>query len=153
MKLAVRSIAQALVLLVIAVCIGMSVNALSSEPLPLLRTPVDEIEEPWPVISGEEVLQHVNEGTAIIIDARKAEDYALGSIVGSINIPFDEFDSYFSDIGPSLPRDFLIVVYCGGGLCTDSHEILQRLEELGFEELALYKNGWEEWVKEGYPTQ
>lgn len=148
-----KIVLQAAALAVASVMIGFSVNALSPEPLPLLRQPAAAEDEPWPVVDGEEVLEHVNNGTAILIDARPAEDYARGHIPGALNLPFNEFDAYFSELGGGLPLEELYIVYCSGGQCDDSHEVLKQMEAYGFTQLRLYKLGWEEWFKKGLPRE
>ena len=50
-----------------------------------------------------------------------------------------------------LPREMLYVVYCDGEACNESIHALIQLHEFGFEELALYKTGWLDWVDNDYP--
>lgn len=146
-----RLIFQAAALSAVSVAIGLAVNAASPEPLPLLRQPVLDEYEPWPVVEGEAVLAHVNNGTAILIDARPVEDYQRGAIPGAINLPYNDFQAYFTEMSEALPLEELYIVYCSGGNCDDSHEVLTQLEAFGFEQLMLYKLGWEEWYKKDFP--
>ena len=59
----------------------------------------------------------------IFIDAREEEDFKLGHIKGSINLPFDVDNNYKFDLVDSLLNeisynDKSLVVYCGGNGCT-----------------------------------
>lgn len=148
-----RIFLQAAALVVASVIIGFSVNALSSETLPLLRQPAAPEDGPWLVIDGDEVLEHVNNGTAILIDARPTEDFDRGRIPGALNLPYNEFETYFAELGGGLPKEELYIVYCSGGHCDDSHEVLKQMEAYGFTQLRLYKLGWEEWFKKGWPRE
>ncbi len=148
-----QSLFQAAALAAVSVAVGLAVNATAPEPLSLVRQPALDENEPWPVVGGAEVLEHVNMGSAILIDARPVQDYERGAILGAINLPYNEFDAYFVDLSEVLPKEELYIVYCSGGNCDDSHEVLTQLEGFGFENLMLYKLGWEEWYKNGYPRQ
>ncbi|MBI1389645.1 MAG: hypothetical protein GC154_14500 [bacterium] len=153
MKVLSGTFSQAAAILAAALLLGLAVNQASDAPLPLIRQPALAEDLPWPVVTGAEVLEFVNQGAAIIIDARPAEDYALGHIPGAINLPFNEFDAYFEELGPSLPKDFPIVVYCGGGNCDDSHEVLYQLQARNFQDLSIYTEGWREWSQGDFPTE
>ncbi len=146
---------QTLLILVIGIGIGFLVNATSSDPLPLVREEVtqQEIEERWETAAAEEVFQHFEEGTAIIIDARDPNEYDAGHIPGSINLPETGFLEAFQEYGESLPREIPLIVYCQGGDCDQSHAVLEQLESFGFEELILYQEGWNGWKEKGYPTE
>ncbi|MDP8243636.1 MAG: rhodanese-like domain-containing protein [Candidatus Hinthialibacter antarcticus] len=148
-----RILFQAALLAAVSVAIGLAVNAMSSGPLPLLRQPVLDEDEPWPVVDGDAVFEHFNNGTAIMIDARPVEDYERGHIPGAINLPYNDFENYFAELSATLPLEELYIVYCSGGNCDDSHEVLTQMEAFGFEQLMLYKPGWEEWFKNDFPRE
>lgn len=144
---------QSLFILFIGSLIGLGVNAISDPSLPLIRKPLPPAEELWTVISAEEVEQRVNEGTAIVVDARDPNEYEIGHIPGSLNLPAKDFMQAFTEVGEALPRDFAMIVYCQGGACDQSHEVLEQLEVYGFQELLLYQDGWEDWKSRGLPTE
>lgn len=147
-----RFLTQSIGIIVISSIVGLLVNAVSSPSLPLIRPP-DEREEKWTIIPGEEVLQHLQDGSAIFVDARDAKYYNEGHIPSAINLPATSFGEAFAEMGDSLPREFLIIVYCQGGACDESHDVLDHLELLDFQELALYKGGWMEWEQNGHPAE
>ena len=47
--------------------------------------------------------------------------------------------------GTLLPRETLIIIYCGGGECEESNEVFQFLieSEYSAENLRIFKPGWE----------
>lgn len=153
MKDIIRVLWQAIVLFAIAIVIGFAVNAMSDDPLPLIAEPKVFDEEKYPVVDAETVKNHIENGTAIIIDARDPNEYEEGHIQGALNLPASSFNDYFREIGEGLPRDFPIVVYCQGGLCDQSHIVLYQLEQIGFMDLHIYQEGWLDWVEHNFPTE
>lgn len=68
------------------------------------------IENKVSTVSYREIINR-NKDT-LIIDVRTEEEYKLGNIEGSINIPLDELRERINQI----PKDQTIIVYCGTGL-------------------------------------
>ena len=63
-------------------------------------------------LSPGELEQMQLEGKPItIIDVRKPEAYKAGHVPGAINIPVAKI----KENPPDLPKDQLLVTYCGGG--------------------------------------
>jgi len=52
-----------------------------------------------------------NDNTMLIVDIRKAEDYAKGHIKGAVNVPFAKVNEYLD----KLPADKELIVYCYTG--------------------------------------
>lgn len=85
------------------------------------------------------------------IDARDQDIFEEGSIKGSINIPFNDFDpSYVEDYGIDL--DVLYVIFCDGGECTLGADLAEVLFDLGYERLLLYEGGYPEWEENQDPV-
>lgn len=78
--------------------------------------PVAEPAQVQPM-TGDEVVAILNDpqrlSQSLIIDVRKADDYAKGHIAGSINISLDEFESKLSELEGHKGKD--IVLYCNSG--------------------------------------
>lgn len=150
-----RSVLQAFILLVISAGLGFALNQIGADSPPQ-NQPAEPGQtastEPWIQLQGEAVLQHLNEGTGIIIDARDPADYEAGHILGAMNVPESNFEQEFAELRTMLPKDQLYIVYCSGGACSQSHEVLARMHELGFEKLAIYEGGWQDWQENGFPT-
>jgi len=146
-----RAAAQSVILILFGAVIGAAVNALSSQPIPWIRPPKSV--EKWPVVDAQTVYQHIQDGSAILIDARDANEFEAGHLPGAINIPASEFHASFQEYTNTLPRDIPLIVYCQGGECDQSHEVIQQLKALGFSELNLFQGGWREWEKEQRPIE
>ncbi len=148
----IRTIQQTFTILALSVVMGMAINALSRDPLPLIRPP-DEREGKWPVLTADEVMQRIEEGSALAIDARDAKYFEEGHIPGAINLPASTFGETFAETGDTLPRDFPLIVYCQGGPCDESFDVLEHLEVLEFQSLHIYKGGWLEWEEKKLPVE
>ncbi|WP_206810726.1 rhodanese-like domain-containing protein [Paradesulfitobacterium ferrireducens] len=75
-----------------------------------------------------------------LVDIRKPEDFAVGHILGAVNIPFNEMGQRFD----SLPKDKEIIVYCYSG--QTSGQAIAVLQMNGFNALSLL-GGFPEWSK------
>ncbi|MDR0927989.1 MAG: rhodanese-like domain-containing protein [Ignavibacteria bacterium] len=101
-----------------------------------------------PSVTLEQMKRIVSEygsGKFIIIDARRPENYAKSHIGDAIHIfPGDEETAVIEQI-LQLPKDKHIIVYCDGGACELSHDLVALLENFGYTKLFIFEGGWEEW--------
>ncbi|MDY0150743.1 MAG: FAD-dependent oxidoreductase [Candidatus Cloacimonas sp.] len=81
-------------------------------------------------------IRKVNLQDTVLIDVRTSEEYALGSIEGSLNIPVDEMRSRLSEI----PKDKKIILFCGTG--HRSYFAYRILAQSGFNELRNLSGGY-----------
>jgi len=76
----------------------------------------------------------------LLIDLRKAEDYAAGHLMGAINIPYAQLEEWIE----RLPR-VLIILYDEDGSLSD--QAAQTLEQAGFYEARSLFGGFDEWAR------
>ncbi|WP_347957436.1 ArsR/SmtB family transcription factor [Gordonia aichiensis] len=81
---------------------------------------------------------------ALVLDVRRAEEYAAGHFGGAVSIPADELPDRWRE----LPDDRPVVIYCRGELCRLARTSAQWLRERGFDATAL-ADGVLEWRAEG----
>ena len=91
-------------------------------------------------------------GSALFVDVRSREMFAVGHIPGAVSLPIGEFDTLVEAFAEEVPRDKPIVTYCSGRLCQDSHTAAQLLMERGFENVVVYIDGFPGWMENGYPV-
>lgn len=103
-------------------------------------------------ISYEQVMKLLaRPGTATFIDARKKEEHEKGAFSNSLNIDVLQFQAnpqYRDDcmrLLYSLPKDKIVVAYCGGGNCELSHELCDIMIPMGFTKVFIYLGGWNEY--------
>ena len=82
-----------------------------------------------------------------IIDVRAAEDYAVGHIPGSINLPRDKWETY-----ECLQQEKKNIVYCYSGVCHLASEAGLFFAEHGYPVMEL-DGGFEEWTKHDFPVE
>lgn len=98
-------------------------------------------------ISYKQVIKLLGRPDVIFIDARNPDNYNKAHIGKAINIfPYEVGDAHIGKIA-SLEREKLYVVYCDGGTCDLSHEVIKIMQSFGFKRVYLYAGGWEEWIK------
>jgi len=81
------------------------------------------------------------------VDAREPELYLEGHIPGARNIPFEQVANY-GDTLKTIPKTDLLLLYCDGGDCHQSHDLAEYLLANGWQRVTVYTGGWEEWSKE-----
>ena len=97
-------------LLIFLVTLFITVCSLSAQP----TNPADQKQGTYHQISMDEAVEIINTQTGyIILDVRRADEFAAGHIPGAINIPNESIDT--GEI-PQLPdKNQLILVYCRSG--------------------------------------
>jgi rhodanese-related sulfurtransferase len=100
---------------------------------------------------------------AVLVDTRRAGEYAEGTIKGAVNIPYDpeksakdasfdpaqdEFD--MSDLGDKAKA---IVTFCNSGSCWKSYKAAAVLAKNGYADVHWYRNGYPDWKAQGLPTE
>ena len=85
-----------------------------------------------------------------IVDARYREDYVLGHIELSRNLPMNQTDcASLSQI--AMDKDTAIVFYCNGGDGNASIEAIQIASACGYRRLFWLRGGFIEWQDKDYP--
>ncbi len=88
---------------------------------------------------------------ALFIDARPEDHYRESHIPGAMNCYAEQWQSKIGEL-IKIPKDVLIVCYCGGGdECELSHDLADHLRELGYKKVTVYKGGIKEWTAKKYP--
>lgn len=87
-------------------------------------------------------------GLGQFIDARTPEAFAQGYIAGAINAPPGDIidrpelaDQILEFFDPASPT----IIYCTGGACTDSAATAGQLQQLGFTNLRILKESYDQW--------
>ncbi len=98
---------------------------------------------------------HVENGTAIVLDARTFDEYAEGHIPSAFHAPFEAFIGQVPDYMDMLlaDPDQLIIVYCGGGDCHASESVGSQLMEYGIENVFVFEGGYPAWTEAGFAVE
>src|SRR6266705_3140894 len=66
------------------------------------------------------------------------------------HLPHDEVDRLAPKVVPDKKAE--IVVYCASRSCRNSHLAAHRLAQLGYENVAVYTGGKQDWMEAGFPV-
>lgn len=94
----------------------------------------------------------LNNRQVVFVDAREYREFAAGHIAGAMWLPKKHFDG----AAPKKVLNYLpgaaVVVYCGGGDCTDSEAVVKRLVamNLNIGPLFIMKDGFPAWQSAGF---
>ena len=151
-------IGQIIVITITSTVLGLGINAVRPEGIPLLAKELavaEEIEyttaEPRLLaITLDQALDLYQKGT-IFVDAREPEYYQEGHIKGAWNFPvFLELVFKLDSLqGKDAPR----VIYCSGDECGSSEDLAYELQGEGFSNLLVFKGGWTAWNSSGHPIE
>lgn len=89
---------------------------------------------------------------ALFIDARDPEEFALGHIMGAINLPAHAFMDSINYL-ESLDLNSLIITYCDGEDCNASIDLASDLIMMGFTRVNFFFGGWQEWQAAEFPVE
>ena len=150
-------IIQAILLVLISILIGIGSNILSSKPLPWFAVELSVVED-IEIKSNEPILAAISieqaklffDDEVLFVDARDEGYFEAGHIKGAMKNIF-LYELIFN-IEEKQNKDTPLVVYCGDPGCGDSEQLAYDLKDSGFTKLYVFKGGWLEWSKAGYPS-
>ena len=101
------------------------------------------------VIPLSVALEKLHGADVIFVDARSADEFALGHIPAAVSIPFQSLEEHFVLVGGLLDSGKELVVYCQNRACDDSLMLATELQAMGASQLILYVDGFELWEQYG----
>jgi rhodanese-related sulfurtransferase len=143
-------------IVVLAAALGLAYNTFSPHGIPLIRTEQHTL--PAGVASApakidiEQARQWFEQGAAIFLDARHDLDYALGHISGARSLPIETFEQH-SAVLSTIPKDALLVTYCGGEDCASSTDLAYKLAGMGYTNVKIFFAGWKQWLEHNLPVE
>ena len=99
-------------------------------------------------VSRTELQERIDLGLVTVLDVRPHDEFVLGHLPGSLNVPLDELEARLSALDPAQE----IVAYCRGAYCVLSFDAVARLRALGFNARRL-EDGYPEWRAAGLPCE
>lgn len=86
-----------------------------------------------------------------LIDALPREYYDQRHLPGALNLIEAEAEALADQLLPD--KSAAIVTYCSNAACGNSQAVASRLERLGYTNVRKYRDGIEDWVAAGLPTE
>ena len=99
-------------------------------------------------VSRAELQDRLALGLVTVLDVRPHDEFMLGHLPGSVNVPLAELEARLAELNPAHE----IVAYCRGAYCVLSFDAVARLRELGFNARRL-EDGFPEWRAAGLPCE
>jgi rhodanese-related sulfurtransferase len=159
-------IRNAIVLVIISAVVGLAVNAVSPNRIPIIGQYRALSTGTGPVVPPEATagdppfidinIAQLEFGThsSMFVDAREPEDFVCGTIPGSINIPFEQLpdsnvDQYIDSSLNHTGKDTPIIIFCSGEECDLSLQLARNMVHGGYTHLSVFFGGAREWEKAG----
>lgn len=100
---------------------------------------------------------------AVLIDTRKASEFAEATIKGAISVPYDpeksakdvSFDAAQDkyDMGKIADKNKDYVVFCNSGTCWKSYKAAVMMAKAGYKNVHWYRNGVPDWKARKLPME
>ncbi|MFD7260903.1 rhodanese-like domain-containing protein [Streptomyces sp. NPDC059874] len=103
------------------------------------------------LITRDELKQAIAEGTVTVLDTLGGEYYAKQHLPGAVELVRADVDDRAPELLPDLGA--AIVTYCSNPACPNSGQVADRLTALGYTNVRKYREGIQDWVEAGLPTE
>jgi len=141
------------VLVLAAVVMLAAGLARGQAPATIYQATLQEPNQKTPEVSTEELRQILADQSAIVLDARPYQEYAVSHIPGARNVsakpgvPMSEYVSDVAEIGRLVGanKSTPIVLYCNGPFCGKSKRLSTELVEAGYTHVRRYQLGIPVW--------
>jgi len=102
-------------------------------------------------ITRDELAAAVEARAVTLVDALPAAPYGQRHLPGALNVVQEDADERVAEALPE--RDAAIVTYSTDAACTRGPELAERLADLGYADVRVYRDGIEDWVAAGLPVE
>ena len=103
------------------------------------------------LITRDDLAALIESGTVTVVDALPASYFEQVHLPGAVNLVEDEVTERAAALLPD--KDAAIVTYCSNAACGNSQAVANRLERLGYTNVRKYRDGIQDWVDAGNPTE
>jgi len=103
------------------------------------------------LISRDDLRAGIDAGTLTVVDALGGEYYAKQHLPGAVALVEADVAARAAELLPD--KAAAIVTYCSNPSCPNSQRVAERLAALGYTDVRKYREGIEDWVAAGLPTE
>jgi rhodanese-related sulfurtransferase len=98
-------------------------------------------------VSADEVRRLLGAPDVVLVDARYPWDFAKGHLPGAMGVSIKAGQEQVVKAMSRVPKDDRIIVYCQSRSCPFGGKVAGRLQAAGFQNIALFRGGWQEWTE------
>lgn len=103
------------------------------------------------LITRDELAAAIEDGAVTVVDTLGGEYYARQHLPGALALAPADVDAQAPTVLPD--REAAIVTYCSNPACSNSGQVADRLTALGYTDVRKYREGIQDWVEAGLPTE
>lgn len=103
------------------------------------------------LITRDQLQAAIEADAVTVVDALGGEYYAKQHLPGAVALVPGDVDAEAPALLPD--RDAAIVTYCSNPACPNSGQVADRLTALGYTNVRKYREGIQDWVEAGLPTE
>jgi rhodanese-related sulfurtransferase len=144
-----KAIRQGLLMTVLGLVLGLGINALRHDGLPLLKSGKQEIT----VVSVGEAWKLYQQGKAVFLDAREAEVYRSAHLPGAIHVPVESARTKEAELRSFAESKKMLIAYCDGQGCNKAQDLAGALAADRLPGVAMMPEGWLGWMESGLPVE
>jgi len=161
---------QMFLLGLVAVVLSLLVNLVSPNKIPLIGqyyafevvdgmiVPPNATTGDPPFIAVDRAQAEFALGEALFVDSRDPEEFACGTIPGSVSLPFeylpdDNLAVYIDSALGGISKDRTLITFCSGEECDLSLHLARNLAALGYENVLIFFGGSREWEEMGFEME
>ncbi len=157
-----RSLGELIILVAVSILVGLTVNVLSSNAIPIFGQWDSEAgsvhaggpcKPPTKEFGEADIVNLFTADAALFVDARNQDDFIEGHIPRAVHLPLGRFDEYFPEFAALYPLETRIVCYCSGVDCHDSHDLAILLQDSGYTSVIVYAQGFSGWSGRNLPVE
>ena len=148
---------QSIILIALSILIGSIFNSLSDGGIPWVAEPIKIVNNSEDALDilAEPSIREVEIETAkalhgsgiLFVDARAEEYLSDGFIPGAI--ASDDISMLSDQIETMIGFDTGFVIYCSDDDCGSSEELAYQFQDIGFNNILVFKGGWKSWKDAG----
>ena len=103
------------------------------------------------LITRDALRAEIDAGTVTVVDALGGDYYARQHLPGAIALVEADVAAHSAGLLPD--KAAAIVTYCSSAACPNSRHVANRLTALGYTNVRKYREGIQDWVDAGLPTE
>ena len=103
------------------------------------------------LITRDDLRAAIDAGEVTVVDALPAGYFEQQHLPGAVNLFVDEAAERAAEVLPD--KHAAIVTYCSNEACPNSEGVARTLTRLGYTDVRKYREGIQDWVAAGLPTE